>query len=473
MAWNADEAALAATVDLNIGEERTVELPDGSTATVRLRGIEESRDDVRGAVRSAVVKLLLDGVPASIVSATYHLPVRAGSVQVDCPITRGYLEGSHANPWGLESDARLRLWPAGSPWIAPATFSYPIRQRWFASDTQMANEPTFVDGPELPTDRRIYYHDGLDFGGCEGMVVTVAACDALVVSAGKERLPGHEDSPARTRADVVYLMDRRGWYHRHSHLQSIDPALKVGATVLKGQTVGMLGKEGASGGWSHLHYDLTRRQPSGKWGSEEAYAYAWQAYVAGRSPGLIAVARPHHLIWSGQAAVLDASRSWSADGLKLRCEWTFTDGRRAEGVTVRLTYPRPGVYSEIVKVTDSRGRTAYDFAVVQVVGREKPEQVVPGIHAACAPTFGLRPGGAVTFKVRSFGTTHGEEVWDFGDGSKPVAVKSDGNVDHWAKDGYAVTEHAFKARGDYIVTVRRTDEHGVEAIAHLHVAVEA
>ena len=40
-----------------------------------------------------------------------------------------------------------------------------------------------------------------------------------------------------------------------------------------GQKLGVLGKEGGSGGWTHLHFDITKRQPSGLWGIEEGYAF--------------------------------------------------------------------------------------------------------------------------------------------------------------------------------------------------------
>lgn len=66
-----------------------------------------------------------------------------------------------------------------------------------------------------------------------------------------------------------------------------------------GQKIGILGKEGASGGWSHLHFGIKSRQPSGKWGTQEAYAFAWQAYVKEQKPAVIAVARPHHFIRAG------------------------------------------------------------------------------------------------------------------------------------------------------------------------------
>jgi murein DD-endopeptidase MepM/ murein hydrolase activator NlpD len=466
--WKTDLEPLVRAVDLDVGQSTTIQLCDGSSATVKLLELNEARDDVRNAVRRAEVRVEVNGQPATLISATYNLPVTVGDVQIDCPITGGYLTNARGNAWALRRDARFRLWPAGSPWVRPGTFGYPLKQRWFASDTQMANEPTFVDGVESPAVRTIYYHYGLDFGGSEGQVGVLASVDGLVVQAAEQRLPGSRTS---IRYDKVSILDRRGWSHGYSHLVSIEPGIEPGAVVKMGQKIGTLGKEGHSGGWSHLHFDIWCDLPSGRRGSDDAYPFVWQAYMGEYSPKLIAVARPHHLIWTGQTARLDGSRSWSAVGGPLRCEWTFADGSHAQGPAVERTYARAGVYSEILKVTDGEGRVAYDFAVVQVIDREHPDRLPAGIHAVYQPTFGIGAGTPVTFKVRSFGTTHGSEVWDFGDGSPPVTTRSDGNVEALAKDGYAVTEHTFARAGDYIVTVRRSNEHGMEAIAHLHVHV--
>jgi hypothetical protein len=79
----------------------------------------------------------------------------------------------------------------------------------------------------------------------------------------------------------------------------------MGSRVKMGQRIGVLGKEGASGGWSHLHFGITSRQPSGRWGTQEAYAFAWEAYVRENKPDLIAVARPHHFIRAGDTITLD------------------------------------------------------------------------------------------------------------------------------------------------------------------------
>ncbi|QDT55900.1 putative peptidase [Caulifigura coniformis] len=466
------------TVDLNIGESQTVALADGAAVSIKLVALNETRDGLRDAVRESVVTVEISGQTFELKSGPYRLPLALGGVQIDCPVTRGYtlnarngtVTAGKANAWGLRKDVRLRLWPVGSAWMSPGTFRYPLRQRWFASDTHMSNEPTFVNGDERIGGQEIYYHYGLDFGGAEGMVEVVAATDGLVVSAAGDTLPDHADSPARRRYDVIYIVDERGWYYRYSHLKTID--VRAGQRVQQGQRLGLLGKEGGSGGWSHLHFDVTTRQPSGNWGIHDAYAYVWEAYRREYAPPVIAVARPHRLAAVGQSIELDASQSWSSTGTIDRCSWRFTDGSTATGGRVERTYSRPGTYSEVVRVADTAGHESIDFAVVQVLDPHHPDELPPAIHAACSPTLGIRPGDDVTFKVRTFRTTDGSEVWDFGDGSPPVEVRSDGAVKLLAKDGYAVTTHRYAREGTYVARVQRSNRRGETATAHLVITVE-
>jgi murein DD-endopeptidase MepM/ murein hydrolase activator NlpD len=459
-------------VDLDVGESQQVELCDGTKAQVKLLGLDEVRDPIRDAVRQARVKVEVNGQPLELTSATYRLPRTVAGVQVDCPITRGYSTNTDQDHWGLAKAARLRLWPAGSPWVEPGTFVYPVGQRWFASLTQMANEPTYVDGFEDPSRRRIYYHSGLDIGGPEGRVDVLAAAAGLVVSAGKAALPGYEGTPADPRYDVVYVLDDRGWYYRYSHLQSFDPAIKPGVTVALGQKIGVLGKEGGSGGWSHLHFEIVSRQPSGRWGTHEGYAFLWESALREQQLAIVAVARPHHLAQVGERVLLDGSGSWSRSGKVARYDWAFSDGTTASGPRVERTYSQPGEYSEILEVSDDPGRIAYDFAVVQVHDRTISQPLPPSIHAAYSPTQQIHPGDPVTFKVRTFGTTDGSETWDFGDSTPPVEVRSDGNVKALAPNGYAVTTPRFARPGDYLPRVDRTDRRVPNATARLHLRVQ-
>jgi hypothetical protein len=464
------DVVLHQTVDLSLGEAQEVVLHDGSRARVKLLDLQETLDDVNGAVRRAQVRVEVNGQATSLTSGTYHLPVVAGGVQIDCPITKGYLaKVGKKNPWGILKDARLRIWPANSPWIEPGTFIYPARQRWFATYTQMANEPVYVDGGDMPAKKEIYYHYGLDIGGSEGLVDVIAATDGIVASSGLEVLERlGKDTPIDKRYDVVYLLDERGWYYRYSHLKFIDAGIRPGRKVRMGQKLGVLGKEGGSGGWSHLHFDITKRQPSGLWGIEEGYAFLWQTYPYDHPSEVVAVARPHALLWAGQKTILDGSRSI---GRGLRHEWTFTEGGYATGDQVERTYDKPGTYCEILKVTDSSGRVDYDFAVVQVCDKATPEKPPPTIHANYAPTFGIRPADPVVFKVRTFRDKEGGETWDFGDGTPPVTVKSDANAVQHAPNGYAETLHKYEKAGHYLVKVEHVSAEGVKAVARLHVRV--
>src|SRR5438093_279369 len=176
------------TVDLDRGEQQEVELSDGVKVKVKLVEVEEARDTLRSALRQARVKVEVNGVPVALVSANYRLPLTAAGLQIDCPATKG-LYPNHdpfEDSWGLDKDARLRLWPAGSPWAEPGKLVYPARQRWFAGSTQTGNEPAYVDGGDRPyaAARPIYYHSGFDIGGCEGLIDVIAATDGLVISAG-------------------------------------------------------------------------------------------------------------------------------------------------------------------------------------------------------------------------------------------------------------------------------------------------
>ncbi len=83
----------------------------------------------------------------------------------------------------------------------------------------------------------------------------------------------------------------------------------------------------------------------------------------------MAVARPHHLTWTGEPITLDGSRSWSRTGIIARFDWTFSDGATAVGPMVERTYDRPGEYSETLKITDDRGNIAYDRPPLCQAGR--------------------------------------------------------------------------------------------------------
>ena len=462
---------LMRTVDVSLEEEVEVTLHNGEKATVKLLELKEETDPIRDAIRRAIVKVNVNGKEVQLEAGNYHLPVTAAGVRIDCPVTGGYRKKSSKDRWGLKKDVRLRLWPAGSPLVAKGTLVLPVKDKWFATAYQTGNEPVYANGAENGSSKSIYYHSGLDFGGAEGLVELVSAADGLVVVNGTDVLPGCDSLPLGPRYDRLFVLDDRGWIHMHSHVLNLDKSIKVGTRIKRGQKFGLLGKEGGSGGWAHLHYGIKAIQPSGLWGEIDAYPLAWEANRRQNKPQLIAVARPHHFLKTGQTVTLDGSKSRSFQDQSLEFEWTFTDGTKSKGAKVARTYKAPGYYSEILKVTDAKGNVAYDFQVVHVQTPGKPS--APAIHAAYAPTQDIKVGDMVTFKVRSFDRKTSGETWDFGDGSPTVKVVSDGNRNKLSTEGYATTTHTYSKPGHYIVSVRNNDESRGLGITHLHVVVEA
>ena len=459
--------------ELNIGEVQNVRLTNGDAVNLSLIEIKEIRDSVRNAIREVSVKVSVDGEEITLSAANYNLPVIVGNVQIDCPAIKDYLSNSNEDDWKLVKDARFRLWPKSSSYLREGTFIYPIKQEWLASMSQTANEPTYVDWGENPAEKAIYYHSGHDIGGAEGMDEIISSTDGLVVSSNNVLLEGYDSIPVYVHPDAVSVIDHRGWLLEYVHLDSTDPEIKPGAKVKMGQRIGYIGKQGSSGGWVHLHFSIrTKECLSGEWGIEDAYPYVWESYVRQYKPQLIAVARPHNLVWTGQEAMLDGRKSKSFAGEIISYEWTYTDGTKAEGAIQKRQYNEAGEYSEILKVTDSKGNVDYDFAVVQVIEKASPEKLIPTIQAAYNPTLNIKPGDPVTFLVRTFNTDVGNEIWNFGDGSPKTTVKSE-TVDRKAstKGKFAETVHSYSKPGHYIVRVERMNENGYNAIAHLHVVV--
>ncbi len=467
-------------VDLARGESAEVTLADGTEVALKLLDLSARRDPIREAVRLAVARVELNGEEVDIEVGNYRLPVTVGGVQIDSIITSDYYTNTDRDHWQLEQDARFRIWPEASPWIRPGTFRHPLGQRFLSMGTQSGNESTFIDGGERPERRDIYYHAGFDFAGYEGRTEVFAATDGTVMSLGDDHLDREEHPPVRPRYDVIYIRDDRGWYYRYSHMKSFETVLEVGERVEMGDKLGDLGKEGFSGGYAHLHFDISMPMPSGRYGIQDAYPFVWQAYRDAYDPAVIAVARPHSLARVGDEVTLDGSRSWARAGVA-RFEWTLSDGRTVEGPKATATYDRPGTYCEILKVVSGDGHVAYDFQEVQVLSRDFFEdRLPPTIDPVFHPTTNIQAGDPVKFAVRSFRIAPGEgyEEWDFGDGTPPVRVDSNPydrdipETSRWARDGYAETVHRFREPGDYVVTVTRTNREGYTATGRLHVIVE-
>jgi len=117
---------------------------------------------------------------------------------------------------------------------------------------------------------------------------------------------------------------------------------------------------------------------------------------------------------------------------------------------------RIGEYSEILKITDSKGNVDYDFTSIQVYDKKNPNNPIPVMQAAYNPTLNIKPIDPVTFMVRSF-NCNGEIRHGTLDGSSQVTVKSE-TIDRkdCTKGKFAETIHSYAKPGHYIFKVERT-----------------
>ncbi len=347
--WPSAIKPVMTVVDLNVGESATATLSDGTSANVKLVDLREIRDDLRQAVRQSRVTIEINGEKTTLVSANYRLPEVAGGVQVDCAVTQGCTAGTGDNPWALKKDARLRLWPAGSPWIRPGTFRYPANQRWFASEHANGQRAgVCAITARCRARRRSIITAVWTSAAREGWSTASSATDAVVVSAGQARLLGDRPisrSCVKPRVRCRLSPRRPRLVLPLQPSDSIDPAMKLGARVKMGQKVGVLGKEGASGGWSHLHFDIIGAAAQRRVRHRRGLRLPL-AGVPRRAPDAASGRRPAAPRRLGRASLScsTASRSWSGQGPDtLRTtEWTLSDGTTAEGPTVTRVYDEAG-----------------------------------------------------------------------------------------------------------------------------------
>lgn len=458
-----------AVFDLNAGE--TADFRD---RPIRLIRINEPRDKVRGVIRFPSIVVDVAGEQAEVPAALYHMPTVVNGVKIACSATRGVADAlrPHADVFALDRDARVRCWEPDDPLWGPVPLRYPAQQVWFASMTQLGNERTYVDAGELTLNdypnRHIYHHSGIDIGGHDKAVPLIAPTSGKLIRCGTQWAAGEE--PYReAKPDSLTIRDELGWRFTFAHIDMISPALEAGDHVQAGEVVGALGKTGSSGGWSHLHYSIQAVQPSGCYGEVEGYPYLVESYLHEHPCALLACARPHRVASVGEPVELDGRRSICDSGEITSYLWTLHDGHTSDGPRATTCYEREGMYSEMLTVTDDRGRSDVDFCVVQVLPPDAdPARTPATMHLTYYPTMDLRLGQPIAFKARAFirgafeVNKAGQEHWDFGDGATATTCSDDDFDERW---------HAYAEPGRYIVTVQRTAKNGLTSTAQLKVIV--
>ncbi len=420
-------------IGLDIGETHALRTKDGSGRLIRLISVKETRGNVIGLVRSAEVKVEVDGRRVRLVSAPYVLPTEVCGLKIQADTTSVWSQ--------IPKRVQLSIWDAAAPLVRADRFGFPIRDYQFLSHgTQGYNEVVHLglrDGD--PRGQRFHHDYGFDMAGYEGREVIVSCTDGEVL-----RL-----HPSNGRPWSVLIQDQDGFIWDYGHLDSISPNVRKGASVRRGDPIGILGKTGPSGNFSHLHIGTYLSQTDVRQGrsNRRLNLYPWlvSAYQQQHGTRPLAVARPHQTVVTGETVRFDGSQSVPSDTPITSYRWQLSDGRTVEGSVAEMGFDKPGVYMATLRVKDEKGREDVDFCRVKVFTKDAIENNLAAIFMTHFPAQKLAVGQPVSFRIWLQAREPSPIQVDFGDGTV-----IEGYVSH------TEIKHRFQTAGIHIVTATTT-----------------
>lgn len=419
-------------VCLDIGEKYPFKLKDGSERLVRLVSVKEHRDSVIGLVRRADVSVEVDGKILRLICAPYTMPIEFSGVRIQADTTSAW------HP--LPKKVQFSIWDASDPIVRIERFGFPLDDyALFSHGMQAYNEVVHLGWKDGCPGGVAFYHDyGIDFAGYEGRQHIMSCTDGTVIHLSSER-----------KHTFVVIQDDGGFIWDYGHLESIAPGVKKGVQVKRGQTIGVLGKTGPSGNFSHLHVGtyLSKSDLNANRRIRRLNLYPWMVavYIEQCRRTLYAVARPHLTASTGEKVILDASRSLSYGPEIVSYQWILPDGQIVNALKAETTFDKPGVYIATLWIKDEQGREDVDFCKVKVFTASSPESSIPTIFVTHIPTRDITVDQPVFFRLWLQGVEDKFIEVDFGDGTVIRDYVS-----------YAEIQHQFKSPGIHIVTASST-----------------
>ena len=113
----------------------------------------------------------------------------------------------------------------------------------------------------------------------------------------------------------------------------------------------------------------------------------------------------------------------------------------------------------------------YDFALVYVRNREKPELDHPRSTRASTYPLAFILAMKLPSKCAHSIRYTVERLWTLATAANKVTVQSEGNVHMHNPNGYAITTHRYREPGDDTVEATRANEHGHKSVMHRHLRV--
>lgn len=175
-------------------------------------------------------------------------------------------------------------------------------------------------------------------------------------------------------------------------------------------------------------------------------------------PSVIVLAEPQE--GAAPLRVNFTANAADADGDTVTITWDFDIadgiGSDAIGPFAEHTYPGGGTFTAMAVVKDPSGATATGTATIRVTGEPGAG---PAVFIVAEPTEGKAPLDVEFEADTSRMSTEPESYsWDFGDGTEPASGRN--------------VSHTFERAGTFTVTLRVTDDRGVEWESTVVIRVE-
>lgn len=421
---------------LNHQETYSFTLNDGSVRTIRLIEVKDFRDSVVHMMRRAEVDVEIDGELVHLSCAPYIMPTEVKGLRIQADTTSGWRH--------MEKRVEFSVWDAQDPIVDTDRLAFPLKDyRLFSHGMQAYNEVVHLGEVDGNPNGYVVYHDyGVDMAGYEGREEVVSCTDGKVI---KDWYPDG-------RLCSICIQDPEGLIWDYVHFDSVESDARVGDTVKKGETIGILGKTGPSGNFSHLHLGayLSMADLEKDWRVTRLNLYPWlvTAYASQiTKPEVIAIAQPHQIVLAGEEVEFDGSNSL-AFGTKITSyQWVFHDGQKVSGPKATKQFDKAGTYSAGLKVTDDAGYGDVDFCTIKVY--EPPVTQTDGLPAlfmTFTPTLDITTGKTVRFRIWLQGADEETPISiDFGDGVR---------LEHYRS--YTEKTHQYRRAGIYVVTASCT-----------------
>jgi len=339
-------------VCLDIGEQYTFRSHNGIEKLIRLASVKDYRDTVLRMARRAEVVVVVNGRTVRLVCQPYTMPTVIDGLRIQADTTSGWRN--------IAKRVQLSIWDANDPIVDTRKFCFPIkRYLLFSHGLQAYNEVRHLGLRDGNPGHTAYHDYGIDLGGYDGGEEVVSCCSGRVVSLW----------PKSGMARSVSVQDEGGLIWLHTHLDSVVANIVEGVKVSAGQKIGVLGKRGHSGNFSHLHLgtSLTRADLTANKFSKRLNLYPWivTAFQEKYGRNLYAVARPHQVVLTGEEVMFDGSKSLAYDAKIVDYRWEFDNGKVVRAVKAEKVFDKPGVYVGTLRVRDEQGNEDVDFCRVR------------------------------------------------------------------------------------------------------------